>query len=135
MSVFKDFDKEFSKLKDLEQIREHSKDLYAQVVNLTQTVEKQAIEIARLKQIIEEAGEDTEKQLKVEDAEAISRTQLRILLGKSMTGELTTEESKKVDLFSRLLVHIMNGGDKKGEESKVKNLDTQQLLNLVNGKQ
>ncbi len=135
MSVFKDFDKEFGKLKDLADIREHSKNLYAQVINLTQTIEQQAVEIAKLQQIIREAGDDVEKELKVDDAEAIARTQLRILLGKSMTGELSTEESKKVDLFTRLLVHLNGSGDKKEDETKLKTLDTQQLLNLVNGKQ
>ncbi len=41
--------------------------------------------------------------LKCEDPEAISRTQLKILRDRSMQGELSIEETKRVEIYTKIL--------------------------------
>ena len=55
--------------------------------------------------------------------------QLNILRDRSIEGELTLEESKKVELFAKLLLQLRN--PEKKEESKVKSMNSDDLLKFV----
>lgn len=48
-------------------------------------------------------GEIKDMFLKCEDPEAISRTQLKILRDRSMQGELSIEETKRVEIYTKIL--------------------------------
>lgn len=63
------------------------------------------------------------------DEEAIARMQLRRLQEMSLERELTFEESKKVEIFAKLLFQLENKPKKVVVESR--NLNTDQLLSLV----
>ena len=78
-----------------------------------------------------EAKKSEDKSIKahISDEQAICEMQLSILRDRSIEGELTLEESKKVELFAKLLLQLRNP-DKK-EETKVKGMNSDDLLKLV----
>lgn len=102
------------KIQKLEEERNHLKSLLEQSVPLVKT---------------EESG--IAHRLLTTDEETICATQLKILKDKSMLGELTLEESKKVELFSKILA--ANRNIPKIFETKSKQLKNEDLLALVEG--
>jgi hypothetical protein len=73
--------------------------------------------------------EDKEIRINVTDEQAICEMQLNILRDRSIEGELTLEEAKKVELFAKLLLQLRNPKEK--PEEKVKEMDSQELLKFV----
>ena len=67
----------------------------------------------------------------VADEQAICEMQLSILRDRSLEGELTLEETKKVEIFARLLLQLRSPGKKL--EDKTSKMDTKELLQLVEG--
>ena len=65
----------------------------------------------------------------VEDKEIICRTQLAILREKSLNSELTLEEAKKVEIFTRVLASDTK--DNKLEDSEFKQISNEELVALV----
>lgn len=64
-----------------------------------------------------------------DDEETIARTQLNLLKNISLSRELTYEETKKVDIYAKLLISLMGRNKKKdlpGEEAS-----TNDLLSIV----
>ena len=68
----------------------------------------------------------------ITDEEVICRTQLSVLKNKSLLGELTLEEAKKVDIFSKIILSIEQQGKK--TNSTFEQLSNDELLALVDGK-
>ena len=66
------------------------------------------------------------------DAETICLIQLALLNRKSMEGELTLEETKKVETFSKVL-QLIKGKNSEGSKDldKLKTADTDNLLTLL----
>lgn len=65
------------------------------------------------------------------DEQAICEMQLSILRDRSLEGELTLEETKKVEIFARLLMQLRSPSKK--QEDLVGKMDTKDLLRLVEG--
>lgn len=80
-----------------------------------------------------EARKDKDKTVLKDttDEQAICEMQLSILRDRSLEGELTLEETKKVDMFAKLLLQLRSPGKK--QEDPVQKLDTKDLLRLVEG--
>jgi hypothetical protein len=70
--------------------------------------------------------------IKCEDPEAIAHMQLKILRDKSLQGELTMEESKRVEIYTKILDSVAS---KKKDNMKdvAASTDTEELLKLVDG--
>lgn len=67
------------------------------------------------------------------DAETICLIQLALLNRKSMEGELTLEETKKVETFSKVLLSLNTKDAEDKNKEQVQKLDTKDLLSLING--
>lgn len=74
-------------------------------------------------------SEDKTINANISDEQAICEMQLNILRDRSIEGELTLEESKKVELFAKLLLQLRN--PEKKEESKIKSMNSDDLLKFV----
>jgi len=73
--------------------------------------------------------EDKQINVNITDEQAICEMQLTILRDRSLEGELTLEEAKKVELFAKLLLQLRN--PQKKEEDKVKHMNSDELLKFV----
>jgi hypothetical protein len=80
---------------------------------------------------IEARKQEDSVKADITDEQAICEMQLSILKDRSLEGELTMEESKKVEIFAKLLFNMRNPGKKELEIAK--NADTRELLKLVEG--
>lgn len=105
------------------------------ITNLNKKLKEQEQEIEHLKTLLEknapllsisESGILTETT----DEEQICRTQLRRLRDQSMNRELTLEETKKAEIFVKLLLNQINIKDNEQEHS-IKNMSSADLLKLV----
>lgn len=65
----------------------------------------------------------------VDDEETIARTQLNLLKNVALTRELTYEETKKVDIYAKLLISLM--GRKKEKGLPGDEAETADLLKIV----
>ena len=72
-------------------------------------------------------------QMDDQDQEIICRTQLALLRNRAMSSELTLEEARKLELYSKVLGSIKP--KQEDDEKEVKALDSKDLMLLVsNGK-
>lgn len=108
---FKTIEKLSKKLKEKEEETEHLKTLLEKNTQLMS---------------VSESGVLTDTT----DEEQICRTQLRLLRNQSMNRELTLEESKKVEIFVKLLLNQIKIKDDE-DVTKVKNMTSADLLKLV----
>ena len=122
----------------LEDLQMFANTQYTVMINQTKKIEKLQEEIERLNLIVEKNKRDNTNTSvldtsndKNNDTETICLIQLALLNRKSMEGELTLEETKKVETFSKVLLslNVKNLEDKNKEE--VQKFDTDQLLSLV----
>ena len=66
------------------------------------------------------------------DAETICLIQLALLNNKSMLGELTLEETKKVETYSKVLLSLkVKDSNNDKEKEIVENIDTSNLLSII----
>lgn len=63
--------------------------------------------------------------------EQICIEQLKLLNSKSQDNELTAEEARKVDIYTKLLIQIQ-GGTANKPKSAIEKMSTEDLLKLVN---
>lgn len=101
---------------------------------LQEEVEKLSLELEKKKQDSTISNSlDTSKGT-TNDAETTCLVQLALLKGKSMEGELTLEETKKVEIYSKVL-HLLKSKQTEDDtdKKKVEKLDTKDLLSLING--
>lgn len=101
------------------------------IINLNKKINDLNSEVAHLKAILEKSTPIISSGIiqQSDDEETIARTQLRILKNISMERELTLEETKKVDIYAKLLLAFM--GKNKNKISPAKDYTTQELLKLV----
>lgn len=102
------------------------------IIDLTKKINQKDEEIVHLKAILEKstpiiASDKTPAQtLLTDDEESICRMQLRKLRDISMSRELTLEETKKVDIYAKLLLNFKEKGKRPTDNAK--NQDTNSLL-------
>lgn len=81
--------------------------------------------------IVKENSSDIQLLSQGSDEETICRLQLKLFKDKVLSGdELTLEETKRVEIYAKLLIAI-RAGDKKGEEQLTSLLDDSQLLDFL----
>lgn len=130
-------DKMSKNFKEVAEIRAYSEAQTKTIIELNKklnALEQENIVFKRRVEGIDlEAKREEQKTLRpnVSDEQAICEMQLAILRDRSLEGELTLEESKKVEIFAKLLLSLRNPGKK--EEEKVKGLDSTELLKLIDG--
>ena len=61
------------------------------------------------------------------DSEIIARTQLQMLRVMAMQGELTTDEARRVELYTNILLSL-DKKEKSDKETKISALDPKELL-------
>lgn len=102
--------------KDLAELQEFAQAQHKTIVNLSKKINNLEQENAHLKKLLESSAPliKTDNSpvitegLLTQDEEMICRMQLRKLREKSMTDELTLEESKRVEIFTKLLIQLQN---------------------------
>lgn len=130
MSNINDLIKE---MRDMAELEKFTKKQYATILELSKKNTELENEIVHLKVLLESANipvigpelsssNDPHEKL-------ICEIQLRRLNEVSMQRELTAEESKKVETYSKILATFRKPN--KEQENPVKNVDTADLLQLV----
>lgn len=128
-------------IKDFEDLKEYSNAQYSTIVAQS----KKITELERKVESLESKLAKSEQQNTVasvlnpvqgdngSDAETICLIQLALLLGSAKNGELTLEETKKVEIYSKTLQMIKGKdiGDKKKADSG-KALTNEELMMLMN---
>lgn len=122
------FDKMVEEFTNYAELLEFSKAQHKTIVELTRKVnnlEKKLKNTNNSKLITKEDSEI----LRVSDEEIICRTQLNLLREIAMERELTLEETRKVDMYSKILIAL---NDKpKTIELKTKNMKDDELLAVL----
>lgn len=101
-------------------------ELRKKIDELSGQLEKLTIENTRLKAL----GADTPGIEPGNDAETICLVQLALINNYSMQRELTLEECKKAEIYSKTLLSI-RGKEQKKEENSISNLSTEELLEAM----
>jgi len=133
----KDMSKDLEKQAELKAYSEAQHRTILELNRRLNTLEKENIELKQgLKQIDKQIISNTPAATDginkdITDERAICEMQLSILRDRSLEGELSLEESKKVEIFAKLLLQLRNP-DKKMEDA-TKKLDSRELLKLVEG--
>ncbi len=101
------------------------------IINLNKKINELNDEIKHLKSVLSKSTPIISTNLieESDDEETIARMQLRLLKNVSLERELTYEETKKVDIYAKLLLTLM--GRNKNKVSPGKDLSTEDLLKLV----
>lgn len=126
----------FAEMEKYAELKAYSDAQHRTILELNRTVnalEKETVELRRTvasTQIEDRKEKDSLKQ-NLTDEQAICEMQLSILRDRSLEGELSLEESKKVEIFARLLLTLRNPGKK--QDSGVQKMDSTQLLKLIDG--
>jgi predicted RNase H-like nuclease (RuvC/YqgF family) len=128
-------DKMIEKFKSESELKAYCNVQFKTISNLNKKIKDKDEEIEHLKQLLEKntqlytaspEGIITEST----DAEQICRTQIRRLRDQSMNRELTLEESKKVEIFAKLLLQQNNKKDS-ADEDQIKKMSPEELIKLV----
>lgn len=128
-------DKMIEKFKTTTELKTYCGVQFKTITNLTKKLKEKEEEVIHLKTLLEKNVQlmtVNESNVLVDstDEEQICRTQLRRLRDLSMARELTLEESKKAEIFVKLLLNQINVKDD-ADEGNVKSLSTAELIKLV----
>ena len=128
---------DITKFEDLQQFANTQ---YKVMITQAKKIEKLDEEVHRLTLLLEQEKQkgftssilDTNNDDQ-NDAETICLIQLALLNRKSMEGELTLEETKKVETFSKVLLSIKTKDSTENKEKEiVQQIDTSNLLSILN---
>lgn len=106
------------------------------ISNLTKKLAKAEEEKRHLEELLEQTNPLQVGQtnlavpivdLGASDSEIIARTQLQMLRVMAMQGELTTDEARRVELYTNILLSL-DKKEKSDEETKISALDPKELL-------
>lgn len=129
MSTIKDLIQE---MKDMSELQEFTEKQYKTILELNRKVTELNIEISELKTSLAQSGQGS-LQLPGADEKSseqmICEVQLALLNNISMSRELTAEESKKVETYSKILAPIR--ANVKKAEKPAEKISTAELLKLV----
>jgi hypothetical protein len=132
-------DEMLSQFKDMTALTEYASAQYQTILELSRSLQALTEERDHLKMILEGAMPllESEKRsffdLDIPNEKIIADIQLGILKGKAMSGpggsELTLEETKKVEVYSKILANLKaNDSGRKPAEKEVKALSNAELL-------
>jgi phenylalanine-4-hydroxylase len=131
-------DKMLEQFKDFAELQVYAQSQYKTIISSSQKIKKLEDEITHLKKLIESGNIvdiSSEKKyselLTSSDEETISKIELNKLKHVSFERELTLEETKKVDIYSKILATIR--GQQKTFDATSKKMDESELLKLVDG--
>lgn len=129
-------DKMLEQFKDFAELQVYAQSQYKTIIASSQKIKKLEDEIVHLKKLIESGNIqviEPEKKysalLTSSDEETISKIELNKLKQVSFERELTLEETKKVEIYSKILTNIR--GQQKTFDATSKKMDEAELLKLV----
>ena len=93
--------------------------------------EKLSMELVQLKAVGAVSGAGSEGQFDTSSEETICVVQLEILKNMAMTRELTLEETKKAEIFTKTLLMVRGKKPIEKEEDKVEKLSNEDLLKMM----
>lgn len=93
--------------------------------------EKLSMELVQLKAVGAASGAGSEGQFDTSAEETICVVQLEILKNMAMTRELTLEETKKAEIFTKTLLMVRGKKPVEKEEDKVEKLSNEDLLKMM----
>lgn len=93
--------------------------------------EKLGMELVQLKAVGTVSGGGSEGQFDTSAEETICVVQLEILKNMAMTRELTLEETKKAEIFTKTLLMVRGKKPVEKEEDKVEKLSNEDLLKMM----
>lgn len=124
---------QFTNMKDL---REYCNSQYSVIVELNRKINKLEEENKNLMALVEKATPylvEQEGKLEVyknlSDEMAICLMQIKILKDKSVSSELSFEDTKKLEIFTKTLITLKTG--QKIPDSAAKGLSDAELINLI----
>ena len=127
-------DKMIEKFKSEAELKIYCNIQFKTITKLNKSVREKDEEITHLKELFAKStpllSNDSGILTETTDEEQICRTQLRRLRDVSMTRELTLEESKKAEIFVKLLKGQIQVKEEK-DETAVKNMTQAELIELV----
>lgn len=132
MKDLRDVTSLFDEMNSVVQNNDQNK-LFEEVVRLREQITKKDEEIAHLKDLLLHSSVPAieKKNDDLKDAELICRTQLNLFANKAAQGiELTSDESKKIDIFAKLLLQI-TGKEVKEKDTKLKQYKASDLLEML----
>lgn len=123
-------DKMLSDLKDIAELKKFAEAQNKTILNLSKELKESQEKLKHLEKLLESTTDilPSSKEYSKED-EAICIRQLQVLRDLSDDRELTYEEAKKVDTYSKILQNVR--GQKVPDQDKTKDLPTADLLQLV----
>jgi len=129
-------DKTIAQYKEMSQLQEFASAQQKTIIQLSKKIQKIEEERDHLKTLLESSvplikteGQQMGEKFLTSAEEAICVAQLDMLRDISVKREFTLEETRKVEVFSKVLAAVRNAP--KTIEIKNKNMSTEQLLALV----
>lgn len=120
---------------DPEQLKQFCESQYQTIVELSQELAefKRSNEELKAKALVSAQGINASSliQLDEQDQEIICRTQIALLRNRSMNCELTLEEARKLELYSKILGSVKPKPETDMRE--IKEMDSESMLLLVSG--
>ena len=128
-------DKMIEKFKTQTELKTYCGVQFKTITNLTKKLKEKEEEVEHLKGLLEKnvqlmTVDASNVLVNSTDEEQICRTQLRRLRDLSMARELTLEESKKAEIFVKLLLNQITVKDE-DDNKNIKNMSTAELIQLV----
>ena len=131
-------DKMSAQFRDMAELQAYCSAQYQTIITLTKKINDLETKKKQLEEmlmnstpIIKENSSELQLLSQGTDEETICRIQLKILKDKCLQGdELTLEESKRAEIYPKLLV-ALKGGNKKEAEKLADKLDDSQLLEFL----
>ena len=123
---------------DFDELQKFANTQYTVMITQAKKIEKLQEEVTKLSLLLDKSKQDSINSSILNtnndqnnDTETICLIQLALLNRKSMEGELTLEETKKVETFSKVLLSLNTKDAEDKNKEEVKKIDTEQLLTLV----
>lgn len=131
-------DKMAEQFKSFAELQAYSSAQYQTIISLTQKINDLETKNKQLEEmlmnstpIVKENSSELQLLSQGTDEETICRIQLKKLKDKCLEGEeLTLEETKRAEIYAKLLLAFRTG-DKKGQESLTEQLPDAQLLEFL----
>lgn len=131
----------FNKFKSTEELRSYAEAQYKTIVDLSKKIQSLEDKIKQLETLLETNSPLLEEQKKnfledmIPNEQVIAEVQLGILKQKALSGtagsELTLEETKKVEIYSKILANLKATETKKPGEVPVQAISNAELLKQI----
>lgn len=125
--------------KTLKELKQYCNSQYSVITSLNQKIVRLEEENKNLKDmlskstpIVQDSGGGLEIHQNISDELAVCLMQIKMLRDRCAGGftELTFEEAKKLDIYTKLLIQLRDG--KKASEDATKSLSDDELLKFLN---